>query len=180
MKGRASIGVSLSAYRFRNLEAYHEIADRSDLPLLIANEGSPRAGRSLGCQSEARRGVIEKGGAVRSLGSGDRSGRCRWATSPSGLTELERVGAAGGGKPSIALVEQTKRLIAVLAVASVTALAGPNSGASAEPSTDTDGCQVVADKYLNESAPGHQGVQNAGSKARGEGPCGFGTPGEQA
>jgi hypothetical protein len=69
-----------------------------------------------------------------------------------------------------------KRLIAVSAVASVTALAVPIGGASAEPSTDTTGCQVVAGKYLDASAPGHQGVQNAGSKSGGEGPCGFGSP----
>ncbi len=68
-----------------------------------------------------------------------------------------------------------KRLIAVSAVTTLT-LGGSISGASAEPSTDTKGCQVVADKYLDASAPGHQGVQNAGSKAGGEGPCGFGNP----
>ncbi len=69
-----------------------------------------------------------------------------------------------------------KRLIAASAVGSVMAFGGPISGASAEPSTDSHGCQVVANKYLDENAPGHQGVQNAGSKAGGEGPCGFGNP----
>ena len=69
-----------------------------------------------------------------------------------------------------------KRLTAALAVASIMALGGPIGAASAEPSTDSHGCQVVADKFLDESAPGHQGVQNAGSRAGGEGPCGFGTP----
>jgi hypothetical protein len=69
-----------------------------------------------------------------------------------------------------------KRLIARSAVLSVAVLGSPISGASAEPSPDTQGCQVVASKYLDETSPGHQGVQNAASQARGEGPCGAGTP----
>ena len=69
-----------------------------------------------------------------------------------------------------------KRIIAVSAVGGIMALGGPLSGASAEPSTDSHGCQVVASKYLEENAPGHQGVQNAGSRSGGEGPCGFGDP----
>ena len=69
-----------------------------------------------------------------------------------------------------------KRLIALSAVTGVAALATPVSGASAEPTTDTQGCQVVANKYLTEDAPGHEGVQNAASRTGGEGPCGFGNP----
>ena len=69
-----------------------------------------------------------------------------------------------------------KRLIALSAVTSVAALATPVSGATAEPTTDTQGCQVVANKYLTEDAPGHEGVQNAASRTGGEGPCGFGDP----
>ena len=69
-----------------------------------------------------------------------------------------------------------KRLIAVSAVASVTALGVAVGSAFAEPTTDTNGCQVVAGKYLDATAPGHQGIQNAGSKTGGEGPCGFGSP----
>lgn len=69
-----------------------------------------------------------------------------------------------------------KRLIAMGAIAGATVLAGPIGAASAEPSTETQGCQVVADKYLTEGAPGHEGIQTAGSQSRGEGPCGFGTP----
>lgn len=69
-----------------------------------------------------------------------------------------------------------RRLIALAALASVAALGAPIAGASAEPSTDSHGCQVVAHKFLTEGSPGHEGVQNAGSRAGGEGPCGFGTP----
>ena len=72
-----------------------------------------------------------------------------------------------------------KRPIALCALAAATVLGGPAAGASAEPTTDTQGCQVVAHKYLTEDAPGHEGIQNAGSRARGEGPCGFGTPPSQ-
>ena len=69
-----------------------------------------------------------------------------------------------------------KRRIAVVAVTSITALGLPITGASAEPTTDTHGCQVVANKYLTEDAPGHQGVETAASRTGGEGPCGFGNP----
>lgn len=69
-----------------------------------------------------------------------------------------------------------KRWIIVVAVATGALVVGPNSTAVAEPSTDTTGCQTVASKYLNEEAPGHQGVATAGSRTRGEGPCGFGDP----
>ena len=69
-----------------------------------------------------------------------------------------------------------KRLIALSAATSIAVLATPVNGASAEPTTDTQGCQVVANKYLTEDAPGHEGVQNAASRTGGEGPCGFGDP----
>lgn len=69
-----------------------------------------------------------------------------------------------------------RRRIILFALAGATALVGPITAASAEPSTDTQGCQTVASKFLNEDAPGHQGVMTAGTSAGGEGPCGFGDP----
>ncbi len=68
-----------------------------------------------------------------------------------------------------------KRVVALSAVVGVAVLGGPVTGASAQPTTDTQGCQTIAYKFQTETAPGHQGVQNAGTQARGEGPCGFGT-----
>ncbi len=69
-----------------------------------------------------------------------------------------------------------KRWPILVAVATGMLVVGPNSAAVAEPSTDTRGCQTVASKFLNGEAPGHQGVVTAGSRTRGEGPCGFGDP----
>lgn len=70
-----------------------------------------------------------------------------------------------------------KRVIAVPAVTVALAfLGGSTTAASAEPSTDTRGCQTVAMKYLAEEAPGHEGVQNGAGEGTGEGPCGFGSP----
>ncbi|MCA1703431.1 MAG: hypothetical protein LC808_09305 [Actinobacteria bacterium] len=69
-----------------------------------------------------------------------------------------------------------KPRMVVLAVGSVTLLLLPIGTASAEPSPATRGCQTVASKFLNEDAPGHQGVMTAGTHSRGEGPCGFGDP----
>ncbi len=70
-----------------------------------------------------------------------------------------------------------KRGIAVPAVTIALALFGGSiTAASAEPTTDTVGCQTIAGKYLEEDAPGHGGVQNAAGQGPGEGPCGFGNP----
>ena len=69
-----------------------------------------------------------------------------------------------------------KQRLALLALGGVAMLVGPIGAASAEPTTDTTGCQTVASKFLNEDAPGHQGVATAGTSAGGEGPCGFGDP----
>ena len=66
--------------------------------------------------------------------------------------------------------------IGLFAVASTALLVGPIGVASAEPSTETQGCQTVANKFQNEDAPGHEGVMTAGTSSRGEGPCGFGDP----
>lgn len=73
-------------------------------------------------------------------------------------------------------VHEVRRLIVLSAVAGVAVLGTQTSGASAEPTTETQGCQVVASKYLSEDAAGHHGVQNAASRTGGEGPCGFGNP----
>ena len=69
-----------------------------------------------------------------------------------------------------------KRRIVLSTLASATLLVGPIATASAEPSPDTQGCQTVASKFMNEDAPGHQGVMTAGTRTGGEGPCGFGEP----
>ena len=69
-----------------------------------------------------------------------------------------------------------KRVIAVPGVIALGLLGGSMTAASAEPSTDTYGCQTVAVKYLQAEAPGHEGVQNAAGQGTGEGPCGFGSP----
>jgi hypothetical protein len=69
-----------------------------------------------------------------------------------------------------------KRRMVLFAVGSATLLVGPIGTASAEPTPATRGCQTVASKFLNEDAPGHQGVMTAGNQSRGEGPCGFGDP----
>ena len=69
-----------------------------------------------------------------------------------------------------------KRWTILFAAATGMLVVGPNTAAVAEPSTGTTGCQTVASKFLNEDAPGHQGVTTAGSRTRGEGPCGFGDP----
>lgn len=68
-----------------------------------------------------------------------------------------------------------RRVVAMSAV--VFGLVGGSiTAASAEPSTDTVGCQTVASKFLEEDAPGHDGIENAAGHAGGEGPCGFGPP----
>ena len=72
-----------------------------------------------------------------------------------------------------------RRLIALSALGSMALWGGSVTAASAEPSPDTRGCQTVASKYVNEDAPGHQGVSNAGDRGVGEGPCGFGDPPRQ-
>ena len=72
-----------------------------------------------------------------------------------------------------------RRLIALSALGSMALWGGSVTVASAEPSPDTRGCQTVASKFLNEDAPGHQGVANAASRGTGEGPCGFGEPPRQ-
>ena len=69
-----------------------------------------------------------------------------------------------------------KRWTILVAVVTGMLVVGTSGAAVAEPSTDTTGCQTVAGKYLNEEAPGHQGVMTAGSRTGGEGPCGFGDP----
>ncbi len=68
-----------------------------------------------------------------------------------------------------------RRAVAVSAF-TVALIGGTITAAGAEPSTDTTGCQTVASKFLEEDAPGHDGIQNAAEHAGGEGPCGFGTP----
>ncbi len=70
-----------------------------------------------------------------------------------------------------------RRVIGLGVVAIVALVSGSIGGAAAEPSTDTQGCQTVASKYLEEDAPGHHGIQNAAEQGSpGEGPCGFGSP----
>ena len=69
-----------------------------------------------------------------------------------------------------------KRRIVLFALGSVALVVGPIGAASAEPTPDSRGCQTVASKFLNPEAPGHEGVSNAGTRTRGEGPCGFGDP----
>ncbi len=69
-----------------------------------------------------------------------------------------------------------RRRMALVAFGTLTLLAGPVGSASAQPTTDTTGCQTVASKFLNEDEPGHQGQVVAGNRSRGEGPCGFGDP----
>ena len=69
-----------------------------------------------------------------------------------------------------------RRVIAVVAVGVIALVGGSIGGATAEPSTDTVGCQTVASKYLGEDAAGHDGIQNAAGRGAGEGPCGFGDP----
>jgi hypothetical protein len=70
-----------------------------------------------------------------------------------------------------------KRVIALTAVCVLALFGGAIGGAAAEPSTDTQGCQTVASKFLEEDAAGHHGIQNAaGQPSPGEGPCGFGNP----
>ena len=69
-----------------------------------------------------------------------------------------------------------KRTIALTAVTVTALVGGFSSGAAAEPTTETMGCQTVANKFLSEEAPGHGGVSNAAGQGAGEGPCGFGTP----
>lgn len=68
-----------------------------------------------------------------------------------------------------------RRVVAASAF-TVALICGPITAAGAEPSTDTVGCQTVASKFLEEDAPGHEGIENAAGQAGGEGPCGFGTP----
>lgn len=68
------------------------------------------------------------------------------------------------------------RLIALSALGSMALWGGSVTAASAEPSPDTRGCQTVAMKFLDPTAPGHQGVSTAAMRGRGEGPCGFGDP----
>ena len=72
-----------------------------------------------------------------------------------------------------------KRLIASCVVATVAMLGVSIPGASAQPDPTSQGCQTVASKFLNPSAPGHQGVANAAQQGTGEGPCGFGEPPRQ-
>jgi len=69
-----------------------------------------------------------------------------------------------------------KRAITLIALASMATFGGSVSAAFAEPSPDSRGCQTVAYKFLNEDAPGHEGVSRAANQGRGEGPCGFGDP----
>lgn len=70
-----------------------------------------------------------------------------------------------------------KRLGALAAVGLVAVVGSSIGPAVAEPSTETQGCQTVASKFLQEDAPGHEGIQNAaGQEGPGEGPCGFGNP----
>ncbi len=69
-----------------------------------------------------------------------------------------------------------KRLIAASAVATVAMLGVSIPGASAQPDPSSHGCQTVAMKFLDPTAPGHQGVATAAQQGAGEGPCGFGDP----
>ena len=69
-----------------------------------------------------------------------------------------------------------KRRMVVLAMGSVALLVGPVEAASAAPTPATTGCQTVASKFLDPTAPGHVGQQTAATSSRGEGPCGFGDP----
>lgn len=72
-----------------------------------------------------------------------------------------------------------KRLIASSVVATVVMLGGFATGASAQHDPGSNGCLTVAAKFLDPTAPGHQGVANAADQGTGEGPCGFGTPPRQ-
>ena len=77
----------------------------------------------------------------------------------------------------ICRVVEVKRVVASTVIGFVAVVGGSIGPAVAEPSTETQGCQTVATKYLQEDAPGHEGIQNAaGQESPGEGPCGFGTP----
>ncbi len=67
-------------------------------------------------------------------------------------------------------------MIALTGIGAVALVGGWISAAVAEPTTDTQGCQIVASKFLQPDAPGHQGIHNAAGQGAGEGPCGFGTP----
>ncbi len=69
-----------------------------------------------------------------------------------------------------------KRMMALAGIGLIGLIGASILPAVAEPTTDTRGCQVVASKFLQADAPGHQGIQNAGGQAAGEGPCGFGDP----
>ena len=69
-----------------------------------------------------------------------------------------------------------RRLIALSALGSMALWGASITSASAEPRPTTRGCQTVAMKFLDPTAPGHQGVSNAASRGTGEGPCGFGSP----
>ena len=69
-----------------------------------------------------------------------------------------------------------RRVIASVAVGVVAVVGGPIGAAGAQPTTDTEGCQTVASKYLEEDAAGHHGIQNAAGSGAGEGPRGFGDP----
>lgn len=61
-------------------------------------------------------------------------------------------------------------------LAALAVVGGPALAASADPDPSTDGCQTVAHTYLEEDAPGHEGVNHAAEQGNGEGPCGFGNP----
>lgn len=72
-----------------------------------------------------------------------------------------------------------KRRIALIAVVAAAIVGGSATGASAQHDPGSTGCLTVASKFLDETAPGHQGTANAASRGTGEGPCGFGEPPRQ-
>ncbi|HEV2810373.1 MAG TPA: hypothetical protein VGV93_08270 [Acidimicrobiales bacterium] len=69
-----------------------------------------------------------------------------------------------------------RRLVALSALGSMALWGGSVTAASADPRLTTRGCQTVAMKFLDPTAPGHQGVATAAMHGTGEGPCGFGSP----
>ncbi len=62
-----------------------------------------------------------------------------------------------------------KRMIALIAIGAVALVGGWTCAAVAEPTTDTQGCQIVASKFLQPDAPGHQGIYSAAGQVAGEG-----------
>lgn len=72
-----------------------------------------------------------------------------------------------------------KRLITSCVVATVAILGVSVPGASAQHDPGSHGCLTVASKFLDPTAPGHQGIAHSAQQGTGEGPCGFGEPPRQ-